>query len=207
MNVAMLRVPASLAGDPSDVTVALEVAGALWEKGDNDEAIRWLKRAVDAAVEAGDAPRAASLAQAAADLEAAALESRQATASQPAVPVAAAPPPPSSAPSVASVPPAPPASARANAAVPPSQVPSRGAGASRPPPLPSSAAVMTQSVAWGRGGRIRVSVKTSVRDPTLLLLRPLPEGQLAPTGTREGFLVLTETEVEGRSNSNGGAAK
>jgi hypothetical protein len=129
--------PTAVTGDSSDVAVALEVAGALWEKGDKQEAVRWLKRAIDAARQAGDAARAAALASAATDLEAA-LESH--------------------------------------------------AGRSS-----------------GRDGRLRVSVKTSVRDPSLLLLRPLPEGQQAPTGTREGFLVLAETDTNGRSHANGDA--
>ncbi|HXN32428.1 MAG TPA: hypothetical protein VN894_11220 [Polyangiaceae bacterium] len=133
-------VPAAATGDSSDVAVALEVAGALWEKGDKGEAIRWLKRAIDAAHQAGDTGRAAGLARAAGDLEAT-LDSRN------------------------------------------------GGGAS------------------GHEVRLRVSVKTSVRDPNLLLLRPLPEGEKPPTGTREGFLVLAETEANGRSHANGGGAK
>jgi hypothetical protein len=206
MNVAMLRVPASLTGDASDVTVALEVAGALWEKGDYEEAIRWLKRAIEAASAAGDGPRAASLGQAAGDLEAA-LESRRQPASQPTAPAAAAAPPPSG-PALASGSGATPASSRGVASVSSSPMPLRGGGPSRPPPPPTARAVaMIPAVAWARDGRIRVSVKTSVRDPTLLLLRPLSEGQQAPTGTREGFLVLSETDGDGRSNANGGGAK
>jgi hypothetical protein len=38
------------------------------------------------------------------------------------------------------------------------------------------------------GGRVRVSVKSSVRDPNLLLVRLLPDGQIAPPGTQEAFL-------------------
>ncbi len=129
--------PTAVTGDSSDVAVTLEVAGALWEKGDKKEAVRWLKRAIEAATQAGDAARAAALASAATDLEAA-LESH---------------------------------------------------GGRSP----------------GRDGRLRVSVKTSVRDPSLLLLRPLPEGQQAPTGTREGVLVLAETETNPGSHANGGA--
>jgi hypothetical protein len=40
-------------------------------------------------------------------------------------------------------------------------------------------------------------VKISARDPTLFLLRPLPEGQPLPAGTREGFLLLAD---DGASN-------
>ena len=158
---AECTVPEAVTGDPSDVAVALEVAGALWEKGDREEAIRWLKRAVEAAGHAGDTARAAGLAQAAGHIEAA-LGRRDEEAMQPAT---------VSAPQPDSGPPSPAASVRT--------VPARA------------------------DERIRVSVKTSVRDPQLLLLRPLPEGQRAPTGTREGFLVLAETEPGERSHANG----
>ena len=53
---------------------------------------------------------------------------------------------------------------------------------------------------------IRVSVKASARDPDLLLLRPLTDGQPPPEGTREGFLVLAEPEGAVRGQSNGGGS-
>jgi hypothetical protein len=40
--------------------------------------------------------------------------------------------------------------------------------------------------------RVRVSVQPSVRDPTLLVVRSLAEGQSAPPGTREAFLVMAD---------------
>jgi hypothetical protein len=40
-----------------------------------------------------------------------------------------------------------------------------------------------------------VSVKTSVRDPSLLVVRPLGEGQSPPAGTREAFLVMVESKA------------
>jgi hypothetical protein len=40
--------------------------------------------------------------------------------------------------------------------------------------------------------RLRVSVKSSVRDPNLFLVRVLPAGQGAPPGTHEAFLTPTE---------------
>jgi hypothetical protein len=36
--------------------------------------------------------------------------------------------------------------------------------------------------------RVRVSVKSSVRDPNLLIVRLLAEGQSAPPGTQEAYL-------------------
>jgi hypothetical protein len=41
--------------------------------------------------------------------------------------------------------------------------------------------------------RVRVSIKTSVRDPTLLVVRRLDEGKPLPAGTREGWLVIPES--------------
>lgn len=38
--------------------------------------------------------------------------------------------------------------------------------------------------------RLRVSVRASVRDPSLYVVRPLAEGELPPPGTREAFLVF-----------------
>jgi len=187
MNGAMLRIPVGEAGDPGDVADALEVAGALWEKGDTEEAIRWLKRAVDAAIEAGEGARAASLRQALAELEASMDRRREAATKS--TPVTA----------------------------PPilSDAPTNGSGASRPPPAPpappaSRAPPVSGSVvapeAWTHDVRMRVSVKTSVRDPRLLLVRPLANGQVAPAGTREGFLVLAgaDGDVDARSSSSGG---
>jgi hypothetical protein len=177
MNAPMPRVPASLAGDSSDVAVALEVAGALWDKGDSEEAIRWLKRAAEAADQGGDASRGAILARAAGDLEAALEGARQtATGSPP----GALPTPTAPSMSSASLP---------NAA--------RGDEGH----LPGAAGAPTPDA------RIRVSVKTSARDPDLLLLRPLPAGQAPPVGTREGFLVLAEPQVDVRSHSNGGGSQ
>src|SRR5258708_289092 len=84
----MPRVPPSVTGDSSDVAVALEVAGALWDKGDNEEAIRWLRRATEAADQVGNTSRAASLAQAASDLEAALENARVAATHSPPIALA-----------------------------------------------------------------------------------------------------------------------
>jgi hypothetical protein len=145
----MPRVPASVTTDASDVADALDVAGALWEKGNKEESIRWLKRAAEAAVQAGDASRAASLAKATGDLE--------------------------------------------------------GALDGRPDSEVQSGLV---AVAPSGGGRMRVSVKVSVRDPSLFLLHPLANGAPPPAGTREGFLTLTENvDTDPRSDNNEGGSK
>jgi hypothetical protein len=43
-------------------------------------------------------------------------------------------------------------------------------------------------------GRVRVSVKSSVRDPNLLLVRLLADGQSAPPGTQEAFLTGNDAQ-------------
>jgi hypothetical protein len=58
----------------------------------------------------------------------------------------------------------------------------------------------------GGESRIRVSVKVSVRDATLILARPLRDGEPAPPGTREGFLVLVEPEFDGSQAPSGESA-
>jgi hypothetical protein len=128
MQPSTIRIPAPAAGDSSDVTEALELARTYWEGGHHGEAIRWVRRAVEAADEGGDTARVVVLARAVADLG-----------------TASAPPPARS---------------------------TRPAGEHRR----------------------RVFVKTSARDPNLLVVRPLAEGQHAPLGTREAFLVMAAPE-------------
>lgn len=201
MSALMLRVPAALGGDSSDVAVALEVAGALWEKGDNEEAIRWLKRAADAADQAGDSSRAVNLTQVAGDFEAE-LKARRddATQSVPSAPGESTDPSTSTPPPAPAMSPPPPDEAgdipaEGLVSASPSYAPPKRKSASFPPPA-SPAQASSPTPALGRDGGMRVSVKSSVRDPNLLLLRPLPEGQSPPVGTREGFLVLTEDTPE-----------
>src|SRR6185436_19535101 len=61
-------IPSPESNDSDDVTTALETANALWGVGDRNEAIRWLRRAAEAAEQAGDDLRSVKLARAAADL-------------------------------------------------------------------------------------------------------------------------------------------
>jgi hypothetical protein len=117
-------------GDDEDVVSALETADIFWNKGDADEALRWLKRAAETASDAGNDMRALAIARSVADLKAVAT---------PAAPLVEAaskmsrPPPPSS---------------MARQAVPSAPAGPSGDGASRshaagvphktPPPLPPS---------------------------------------------------------------------
>jgi hypothetical protein len=48
---------------------------------------------------------------------------------------------------------------------------------------------------------VRVSVKTSVRDSSLLVVRPLADGAAVPAGTREALLTFVNDDTD----SSGGA--
>lgn len=190
--------------DSDDVELALETAGALWNKGDRPEALRWVRRAAEAAEQAGDDRRALELARRAAELDAApepvpapepAIE--QPKAEEPAVeepvveeearaeapPTTVAPPP-----SVTSPP--------AKPSVPVASV-APEARVSQPPPKPSERASVTpvqpqRPPETSRREPVRVYVKTSARDQSLLIVRPLEAGRRAPFGTREAMLVFEE---------------
>jgi hypothetical protein len=160
--------PAPSEADSFAVKHALEVARSLWDCGEHRQAIVWVERAAAAADQAGDASRVALLARAVADLGA---------------PATLPPPPLPHAPGSSTVPPP------ARSTVPP-PLPSRAQAKPRllppPPPPPSPAPPPGSEV------RRRVSVKVSVRDPDLLVVRPLADGESAPAGTREAFLVMVE---------------
>jgi hypothetical protein len=61
---------------------------------------------------------------------------------------------------------------------------------------PAASAAPPMVAQPGLETRLRVSVKLSVRDPNLLLARPLREGEAPPPGTREAVLVLVEPAAE-----------
>ena len=247
-----IGIPPSLPTDSADVAEALEVAAALWQKGDHREGVRWVRHAVKAADEEGDALRMAALARGAAELEeflAGAGASaptptpppvaRGPSAVPPPLPKRSTKPPPSTKGAPSSK--APPSTKHSHSTAPP---PSsfRSAAMSRtsrpPPPLPSSdaptpsnivhppsnhahapsnhaptpsvsAPVSSKSAQSGirpssrpvplvssapvsSQGGVRVSVKTSVRDPSLLVVRRLGKGQAPPPGTRGALLVMDD---------------
>jgi hypothetical protein len=59
-----------------------------------------------------------------------------------------------------------------------------------PQPMPHP--VPQPAPAPGHETRLRVAVKLSIRDPNLVIARPLPAGEAAPPGTREALLILVE---------------
>src|SRR5262249_36495469 len=63
--------PEALNDDDDDVTWALQTAGVQWRRGAHGDAIEWLRRAVESAVDGGKAIRARDIQQQANALEAA----------------------------------------------------------------------------------------------------------------------------------------
>ena len=74
---------------------------------------------------------------------------------------------------------------------------------SAPPPQYAPPAAQYSLPSPGQETRIRVSVKLSVRDPNLLIARPLAHGEPPPPGTREATLLLVEPAAEPATSSNG----
>jgi hypothetical protein len=95
-------------------------------------------------------------------------------------------------------PPPPPAAARRSTPPPPVFEPASPpppVAASRPPPV-SVSNYSASSAALPSDSRLRVSVKSSVRDPNLFLVRVLPAGKGAPPGSQEAFLTPTEPSAD-----------
>jgi len=115
-------------GDSDDVRWALETAGAMWDQGDKDGSLRWLKRASDAASDEGEDIRSVRLAKARAELRSFLDLSGQAA--EAAAKASAEAPP-------AKTPPPAPAEEPAPKRRPPP--PQRGAAAASPPPARSDA--------------------------------------------------------------------
>lgn len=65
---ALPRVPSAKDDDPEDVSWALSTAEAMWSRGEHADAIKWVRRAAEAASEVGADLRAVDLAKTAADL-------------------------------------------------------------------------------------------------------------------------------------------
>jgi hypothetical protein len=203
MQDTLTRVPTSLPTDSDDVIDALEIAAALWEAGDRPAATRCVRRAAEAADMAGDVARMAALAGAAAELDELrpAESETRAKVTPPASTRSIPPPAPSSraldavsAPRVSVSPPAPPSRSSAPPLSKPPSLPKPPPPSKAPPSLSKAPAPPLSSSAPAPQARLRVSVRTSVRDPALLVVRPLPGGQSPPPGTREAFLVMADDE-------------
>jgi len=66
----MVTIPGPRENDADNVSLALEVAQSQWARGDRNEALKWLKKAVDAAFEADDDQRGMDLSKVAAEVKA-----------------------------------------------------------------------------------------------------------------------------------------
>jgi hypothetical protein len=164
--------PTPSAEDSDDVELALETAGALWNKGDRSEALRWVRRAAEAAEQAGNDQRALELARRAAELDVA-PEPVPVVVEEPAPEPEAEPEPPAAAATTPEV----------RVSQPPLKPAQRSSVAPETPQRPESTS---------RREPVRVYVKTSARDQSLLIVRPLESGRRAPFGTREAMLVFDD---------------
>jgi hypothetical protein len=201
--------------ESSDVSVALEAARVLWDKGDRSEALRWCSRAAQAAELAGDDRRALELARVVAELKDSS-ENGQSESTERAKPITRPPPLPSTRPSSTTTPPPPPSiRAREVDVATPSRPPPAPSARSHPSPsvsptaeskaggqprataeVPRAAKAPSQQPSAEQGKRLHVSVKTSVRDPSLLLVRVLSNGQKAAPGTHEAFLTAVDEGID-----------
>jgi hypothetical protein len=228
--------PAPDPSDSEDVVVALQTARALQRKGDLQDAVRWLRRAADAAGGDGNDRRALALARAAADLTTLIGTSAKAVAppppSPPSLPASSLPPPPpsnaqraartSALPPSSSLPPPlhkpappplpePPTPPAKRSGPPPLPKPAVGAAGrvAGPPPLPATPtdvpakrpdaerrAPIDLTKLLSSGSVTRVSIKASVREPGLLVLRKLEPGTTLPPGRTEAYLVLADPGVD-----------
>ncbi|HEX8792349.1 MAG TPA: hypothetical protein VF765_15450 [Polyangiaceae bacterium] len=185
MNAPSLQIPDPADGDSFVVKHALEVARSLWDCGEHRQAVVWVRRAAEAAGDGGDASRLATLARAAVDLGAPATSPPPSSRSAPPpLPKSTVPPrlPSRALPKPRLMPVPPPAPAPAPVVAAPAAAP-----APSPAPLKSFERTPTPIEV-----RRRVSVKVSVRDPDLIVVRPLADGENAPAGTREAFLVMVD---------------
>jgi hypothetical protein len=182
--------PTPVPEDTDDVELALETAAALWSKGDRAEALRWLRRGAEAAEQAGNDQRALELARRAAELDASPPTTVAEPETAPEIAPEAEPDPPPSVTAPTAVPTLPAATSKAPepSSVRVSQPPPKPAQRSSVMPDPSQRSIE----ATKQREPIRVYVKTSARDQSLLIVRPLENGRKAPFGTKEAMLVFEE---------------
>jgi hypothetical protein len=111
-------IPASKKDDPEDVSWALTTAESQWARGDHAEALKWLRRAAEAASEAEADMRALELAKAAAEVATQVSAAKAARKSVPPAPAARKSIPPAAPAARKSIPPAVPAPDRPKGASP-----------------------------------------------------------------------------------------
>jgi hypothetical protein len=209
-------------GDTDDVSWSLETGRSMWQQGDTQEALRWLKRAAESASEAGNDDRSLTLAMAAAELR----SKLDDLASEPAPPgvssddeeatVVAAPastpqpqaralPPPAPHRPQSALPrplsrPAPPMGAGSEGSAPPaftSAPPSKPTSNAPPPLAPPNAPPVTRSTAprpLDHHDAVRVAIQTLPDRPGFYVVRPLTIGERPAKGIRQALLVALDDE-------------
>jgi hypothetical protein len=163
-------IPPAKKDDSEDVAWALSTAEAMYARGDRSDALKWLRRAAEAASEAQADDRALELAKAAADLASAIGPTTS-------VPPPPPPPPKQAGPSVA--PPAIPVPAAAHtrsAPPPPAKAPASAAAAPPPAPPPSKP----------RGVSPPAKPAAATPKPVARTVSPFGPGGTRPEGRRSG---------------------
>jgi hypothetical protein len=171
-SLSSFVIPSSERNDPEPVRSSLALAHADFERGEIREALKHLRRAAEAADDAGSELRAVALARAAADL---ATEVGTSLTPPPVSVAASAPVPATLAPALAT----PSTPSAAPSAAPTSMV--RG----------NADAALKQLLDSGRA--VKVVVKRSARDEGLYVVRRA-EGHGQALGTREAVIVLLEPD-------------
>jgi hypothetical protein len=199
--MAELAFPAPEPSDTEDVAWTLQTAGTMWARGDAHEAVRWLRRAAEAASDAGNDERALTLARSAADLSAATN-----------MPASVAPPPVRPSPDETTRMQAPPPLSQTNNPIVPFDEAEGGmegeytipdgldAVERRPPPMPSSTRNPPPARPSTLPGRVnsrprqalRVGVMPSPDDKNILIVRPLADDEPVPDGQHEALLTALE---------------
>jgi len=172
------KFPEAEPDDAEDVVVALTAAASMWVGGEQEEAIRLLRKAQESADAAGNDVRALELARAAADLaERVGTGGDEATEELALKPQLTKPPMPAGL-----------SGAKPNGA-------SNGAGVDRGDGHSGEAGVDDTSPGPVLTQALRVCIKRSVRDGELFVARLLEDGEV-PEGYHEALVVLTNPDQD-----------
>ncbi len=174
--------------DADEVVLALKTGGSLWSSGDTMEAIRWLRKAQEAADAAGNDMRSLVLARTAADLTE--LSEQEQEPSEPGAEHEAKP--------QLTKPPMPPANPKTRLETPQAKSSNGRSGSSVVSSLDGSNGhsgsigddsepILTQA--------LRVCIKRSARDDELFVARLLEDGDV-PAGYQEALVVLTDPDQD-----------
>lgn len=158
-------VPEPESDDTDDTRWALQTAGTLWQQGEYRESLRWVRRAAEAAAEAGRDDRALVLAKAGAELRGA-VE----------IPRTLPPPPPVGVSPTISVKSAPEEEPEREGELTVTVVAADGS-------LPRKDASLVSHRA------VRVAISAMPQDDEKFIVKPLPPGTVAPKQSTVGLLV------------------